>query len=206
MIESEPEMAQLLVIESSLRSGGPRAAPSVRPHLIEGGPRYNVLFLCTANSARSIIAEAVTKRWFKHRFRAFSAGSRPAGEIHPLTIQCLKRHGVSSSGLHSKSWNEFLGPGAPAMDFIFTLCERDYKEACPVWPGAPVTVHWGMADPTMAEGVIVERTNAFRGTFYALQNRIRLFAELPLRSLDRLSATQRVAELGEGLRGCGETR
>ncbi len=159
-------------------------------------PRYNVLFLCTANSARSILAEALTNHWFKHRFRAFSAGSRPAGEIHPLTIQCLKRHGVSSFGLRSKSWNEFFGPGAPVMDFIFTLCDRDTKEICPIWPGTPVTVHWGMADPTAVRRGLTERTNAFRTTFCALQSRLRLFAELPLRSLDRLAVTQRLAEMG----------
>jgi arsenate reductase (thioredoxin) len=157
---------------------------------------YNVLFLCTANSARSIIAEAILNKDGADRFRAFSAGSRPRGTVHPQAIEMLERLGYETSFARSKSWDEFGAPGAPHMDFVFTVCDQAAAEECPVWPGHPATAHWGIPDPAAAEGNEAERALAFADTYRLLSNRISLLLALPLESLDRLALEQRLREIG----------
>lgn len=157
---------------------------------------FNVLFLCTANSARSILAEAVMNREGAGRFHGFSAGSRPAGAVHPLALDLLRREGIDTGFARSKNWEEFTGPQAPQMDFAFTLCDSAAAEDCPWWPGAPVSAHWGLPDPAAAQGSEAERALAFAGTFRALTRRIRAFAALPLDSLDRMSLQSRLREIG----------
>jgi protein-tyrosine-phosphatase len=160
------------------------------------GPVYNVLFLCTGNSARSILAEVLLEHWGKGRFSGFSAGSFPKGAVHPLALAELERHHFATSGLRSKSWDEFVGPGAPVMDFVFTVCDQAAAEACPVWPGNPVTAHWGVADPAAAGGSEAEQRKAFRTSYLALENRIKVFVALPIDKLDRLAIKRQVDEIG----------
>ena len=157
---------------------------------------YNVLFLCTGNSARSILAESLMNHWGAGRFRGFSAGSHPKGAVHPMALELLRSLELPVEGMRSKSWSEFASPGAPAMDFVFTVCDQAAGEVCPLWPGQPVTAHWGVPDPAAAEGSEVERRQAFRDAFRVLEQRIKLFASLPLPKLDRLNAKRRVDEIG----------
>lgn len=157
---------------------------------------YNVLFLCTGNSARSILAERLLDHHGAGRFRGFSAGSFPKGAVRPEALRVLAEAGLRTEGLRSKSWDEFAAPGAPVMDFVFTVCDQAAGEVCPVWPGRPVTAHWGIPDPAAAEGTEAERMLAFREAFRALEARIKLFLSLPIASLDRLALSRKVAEIG----------
>ncbi|MBN2887507.1 MAG: arsenate reductase ArsC [Chromatiaceae bacterium] len=156
----------------------------------------NVLFLCTGNSARSILAESILQRWGAGRFHAYSAGSHPKGEVHPLAIEVLRRNNYLTDGLRSKNWSEFAQPGAPVMDFVFTVCDQAAKETCPVWPGQPMTAHWGMPDPAAVEGDEVARIMAFRTAFRELENRIKIFTALPLDSIDRLKLQRDLDRIG----------
>jgi len=158
---------------------------------------YNVLFLCTGNSARSILAEALLNRTGGERFRAFSAGSCPKGTVNPHALSLLRGLGFPTEGLRSKSWEEFSGPGAPELDFVFTVCDNAASEACPVWPGRPVTAHWGIPDPAAVTGDIHAIDAAFRDACRALQHHIELFTSLPLKDLDRLSLRTRLDEIGK---------
>jgi arsenate reductase len=157
---------------------------------------YNVLFLCTANSARSIMAEAILNKIGAGRFCAFSAGSQPKGRINPHALQLLQSHGHDVSGFRSKSWSEFAEPGAPLLDFVFTVCDNAAGEACPVWSGQPMTAHWGVPDPALATGSPAEIALAFKDTYRMLNQRIGIFAALPLRSLDRLSLQSKLRQIG----------
>ena len=157
---------------------------------------YNVLFLCTGNSARSILAERLMERHGAGRFRAFSAGSFPKGAVHPLALRLLAEQGLPTEGLRSKSWEEFTGPDAPKMDFVFTVCDQAASEPCPVWPGHPVTAHWGVPDPAAAEGGEAQRMLAFREAFAALGRRIAIFASLCLDALDGLAIRREVEAIG----------
>ena len=159
-------------------------------------PPFNVLFLCTGNSARSILAESLLNHWGLDRFRGFSAGSYPKGAIHPSPSSCCTRSNCQPKDLRSKSWNEFVKPGAPVMDFVFTVCDQAAGEVCPVWPGQPITAHWGMPDPAAVDGSDVEQWHAFRDTFRALENRIKIFVALPVASLDRMSLARQVEAIG----------
>lgn len=161
------------------------------------GRPYHVLFLCTGNSARSILAEALLDQLGGGRFKGFSAGSFPKGQVHPLTVALLREQGLFSDGLRSKSWDEFARPGAPAMDFVFTVCDQAAGELCPIWPGRPVTAHWGVPDPAAVDGNEAERMLAFRDTCRMLSQRLRIFVALPIASLDRLTLTRRVADIGQ---------
>jgi arsenate reductase len=156
----------------------------------------NVLFVCTGNSARSILGEALTNHLGQGRLRGFSAGSQPKGEVHPLTLEALARAGIPAEGLRSKSWDEFDGPDAPRMDFVFTVCDAAAGEACPFWPGHPVTAHWGIEDPAAAEGPEFLRRAAFDAALERMRRRVEAFAALPLASLDRLSLRARLREIG----------
>ncbi|MEO7635683.1 MAG: arsenate reductase ArsC [Sphingomicrobium sp.] len=155
---------------------------------------YNVLFLCTGNSARSILAEAILKREGGDRFRAFSAGSYPKSEVHPAALALLDEFGFSTDGCRSKSWDEFAAVGAPLLDFVFTVCDNAAGETCPAWPGQPMTAHWGIEDPATVEGDAQKR--AFVNAFYSLQRRIALFLALPLDSIDELSLKNRLRDIG----------
>lgn len=159
-------------------------------------PPYEVLFLCTGNSARSILAERLLEHHGAGRFRGHSAGSTPRGSVHPLALALLEEAGLSDAGLRSKPWSEYAAPGAPALDFVFTVCDQAAGEACPAWPGQPVTAHWGLPDPAAELGNDAQRMIAFRGAFQALERRIRLFTSLPIAGLDRMSLTRRVEEIG----------
>ena len=161
-----------------------------------GGRCYNVLFLCTGNSARSILAEVLLEHWGKGRFTGYSAGSFPKGTVHPLALEELERHHLPTSGLRSKSWNEFARAGAPVMDFVFTVCDQAAGEACPVWPANPVTAHWGVPDPAAVDGSEVEQRKAFRTAYLALESRIKIFVALPIEKLDRLAIKRNVDEIG----------
>jgi arsenate reductase len=161
----------------------------------------NVLFLCTGNSARSILAEALLNHWGGGRFRGFSAGSFPTGRVHPLALELLARMKIPAGDARSKSWDEFSGPGAIEFDFIFTVCDRAAAETCPAWPGQPVTAHWGVPDPAAVEGDEPTRMLAFREAFRALEHRIRIFVNLPLASLDRLRLRQRLEDIGQSWPG-----
>ncbi len=160
---------------------------------------FNVLFLCTGNSARSIIAECVLERLGRPRFRAFSAGSFPKGEVHPFALELLARQQYPTDHLRSKSWNEFARGGAPRLHFVFTVCDNAANEQCPVWPGQPMTAHWGLPDPAAATGNEAERRLAFAETLRMLNHRIGAFVNLPIQSLDRLSLQKRLDELGRKL-------
>jgi protein-tyrosine-phosphatase len=157
---------------------------------------YNVLFLCTGNSARSIIAEAILNKLGAGKFRAFSAGSQPKGQVNPHTIALLQRLGYDTATLRSKSWSEFARPGAPALDFVFTVCDNAAGEACPVWPGQPMTAHWGVPDPAAAQGTPAEIAVSFKDAYRMLRRRIEIFVALPIRSLDRLSLQTKLKEIG----------
>jgi arsenate reductase len=157
---------------------------------------YNVLFLCTGNSARSILAEAILNRRGKGRFQGFSAGSHPKGAVHPLALALLERKGLPTEGLRSKAWDDFAKPGAPKFDFVFTVCDNAAAEVCPIWPGHPMTAHWGQPDPAAVEGTDLDKTNAFREAFRMLERRIDMFTSLPIASLDQLSLGHRVREIG----------
>jgi arsenate reductase (thioredoxin) len=159
-------------------------------------PPFNVLFLCTGNSARSIIAEAILNKRGAGQFRAFSAGSQPKGRLHPETIRLLQGLGYDVSGLRSKSWSEFAEPGAPLLDFVFTVCDNAAGETCPVWPGRPMTAHWGVPDPAAAKGSPAEIAIAFKDAYRMLNQRIGIFTSLPLRSLDRLSLQRKLRDIG----------
>lgn len=156
----------------------------------------NVLFLCTHNSARSVIAEAILNRLGAGRFKAYSAGSQPSGRVHPYARELLEKLNYDTSSLRSKSWEEFTGPGAPDLDFVFTVCDNAANEVCPVWPGQPISAHWGLLDPGMAEGNESERRFAFADTHRMLYQRISIFTNLPLASLDKLSLQKRLDEIG----------
>ena len=158
---------------------------------------YNVLFLCTGNSARSILAEAILNRTGKGKFVAYSAGSMPKGDVHPQSLALLERLGFSTAGLRSKNWSEFSRPGAPPLDFVFTVCDNAANEVCPVWPGQPMTAHWGVPDPAAVTGNPAEVAQAFRDAFMILQRRIELFANLPVKSLDRMSLKKHLDDIGK---------
>jgi arsenate reductase len=157
---------------------------------------YNVLFLCTGNSARSILAEVLIEHWGKGRFTGYSAGSFPKGAVHPLALDLLEKLHLPTRELYSKSWNEFARPGAPVMDFVFTVCDQAAGEVCPVWPGNPVTAHWGVPDPAAAEGSEAEQREAFRAAYLTLENRIKLFVALPIEKLDRMAIKRNVDDIG----------
>jgi arsenate reductase len=157
---------------------------------------YNVLFLCTGNSARSILAESLLNHWGDGKFRAFSAGSFPKGQVHPMALDLLKRMNLPAEGLRSKSWDEFAAPGAPPIDFIFTVCDNAAGEACPVWPGKPMTAHWGIEDPAAVEGTDAEKAFAFRKALKELETRIKLFTSLPISSLDGMTLQAKLRAIG----------
>jgi arsenate reductase (thioredoxin) len=157
---------------------------------------YNVLFLCTGNSARSILAEAILNDHGKGRFRAFSAGSHPKGEVHPLALALLDRSGIATEDLRCKPWDEFAVAGAPKLDFVFTVCDNAAGEVCPIWPGQPVTAHWGLPDPAAVEGTDVEKAEAFRETYRLLSRRIDLLLALPIATLDKMVLTGRLRDIG----------
>jgi protein-tyrosine-phosphatase len=158
---------------------------------------YTVLFLCTGNSARSIIAEALINWWGGGRFKGFSAGSHPRGAVHPIALELLKKMNLPTEGLRSKSWDEFAVPGALPLDFVFTVCDSAAGEVCPYWPGQPMTAHWGVPDPAAVEGSDTDKWVAFRDTFRMLDNRIRIFTSQPLASFDRAKLKQRVDAIGK---------
>jgi arsenate reductase (thioredoxin) len=158
---------------------------------------YNVLFLCTGNSARSIVAESLLAHWGKGRFRAFSAGSFPKGQVHPLALDLLKRMNLPSEGFRSKSWDEFATPGTPPLDFIFTVCDNAAGEVCPVWPGKPMTAHWGIPDPAAVDGSDVDKALAFRNALKQLETRIKLFTQLPIASLDQMTLREKLRAIGQ---------
>jgi protein-tyrosine-phosphatase len=157
---------------------------------------YNVLFLCTGNSARSIMAEAILNKAGAGKFRACSAGSHPKGEVHPETLRLLRGLGYATSGFRSKSWDEFTAPDAPEFDFVFTVCDNAAAEACPLWPGQPMTAHWGVPDPALAMGSPAEVALAFKDAYRMLHQRIDVFTALPLRSLDHLTLQNKLREIG----------
>jgi arsenate reductase (thioredoxin) len=157
---------------------------------------YNVLFLCTGNSARSILAEAILNKGGAGKFRAYSAGSHPNGQVNPYTVQLLARLGYDTAGYRSKSWEEFAQPDAPELDFIFTVCDDAAGETCPVWPGKPMTAHWGMPDPAAATGTPGEIALAFSDAYRMLHRRIEVFAALPLTALDSLTVQAKLREIG----------
>jgi protein-tyrosine-phosphatase len=166
---------------------------------------FNVLFLCTGNSARSITAEAILNRLGAGKFRAYSAGSQPKGQVHPETIRLLQGLGYDTSGFRSKSWNEFAKPGAPLLDFAFTVCDNAAGETCPVWPGQPMTAHWGIPDPAAAKGNPAEVAMAFKDAYRMLYQRIGIFTALPLHSLNQLSLQVKLREIGQ-LPGATQSR
>ena len=158
--------------------------------------RFNVLFLCTGNSARSIMAEALLNFWGRGRFQAFSAGSHPKGEVHPLALEVLRRGRIPCEDAKCKSWDEFATPDAPPLDFVFTVCDNAAQEVCPVWPGQPMTAHWGIHDPAAVEGSDEERTRAFNKAFRELDARLKIFTSLRLDMLDRMALQRQLDEIG----------
>ena len=164
---------------------------------MNGQRTYNVLFLCTGNSARSILAESLLNALGKGKFRAFSAGSFPKGQVHPLALELLRRTNLPAEGFRSKSWDEFASPGAPPIDFIFTVCDNAAGEVCPVWPGKPMTAHWGIADPAAADGTDAEKAFAFLKALKELETRIKLFTSLPIDSLDRMTLQAKLRDIGK---------
>jgi arsenate reductase len=157
---------------------------------------FNVLFLCTGNSARSIMSEAILNKLGAGKFRGYSAGSQPRGQVHPETLRLLKGLDYDIAGYRSKSWNEFAEPGTPALDFVFTVCDNAAGESCPLWPGQPMTAHWGVPDPAEAKGTAAEVALAFKDAYRMLHQRIAAFAALPIRSLDQLSLQSRLEKIG----------
>jgi protein-tyrosine-phosphatase len=160
-------------------------------------PAYNVLFLCTGNSARSIMAEAVLRRLGQGRFRAFSAGSHPTGSVNPLALEALARMKLPTDGFRSKSWDEFAAPGAPPLHFVITVCGKAAGELCPVWPGRPITAHWGIEDPAAVQGTDEARRTAFKNALVVLTRRIELLLTLPIEKLDRLALAERLVRIGK---------
>jgi protein-tyrosine-phosphatase len=158
---------------------------------------FNVLFLCTGNSARSIIAESILRQIGAGRFVSYSAGSHPAGKVNPFALEYLQAHRMPTEGLRSKNWEEFAQPGAPSLDFVFTVCDNAAGEACPVWPGQPMTAHWGVPDPAAVAGTDEQKRKAFADISLVLLNRIRLFASLPIEKLDRLSLARKLSDIGK---------
>jgi arsenate reductase (thioredoxin) len=158
--------------------------------------KYNVLFLCTGNTARSVLAEGILRKDGAGRFNAFSAGSHPKGTVNPFALKTLAEYGYPAEGFRSKSWDEYAQPGSREMDFVFTVCDSAAGEACPLWPGQPMTAHWGIEDPAAAEGSDIEKQRAFNAAFRFLRNRISAFTSLPLRSLDKLVLSARLKEIG----------
>lgn len=158
--------------------------------------RYNVLFLCTGNSARSILAEAILGRLGRGRFISCSAGSQPKGQVHPYTLDLLRSLNYDTAFARSKDWSEFEGPGAPDLDFVFTVCDNAANETCPVWPGQPMSAHWGVPDPAAAEGTEAEKRLAFAEAYRMLEARISVFTSLPLSSIDRLTLQKRLSQIG----------
>lgn len=157
---------------------------------------YNVLFLCTGNTARSVLAEGILRKDGAEHFRAYSAGSQPKGVVNPFALKTLAAHGYPSEGYRSKSWDEYAGPSAPQMDFVFTVCDSAAGEACPIWPGKPVTAHWGIEDPAAVEGSDLAKEAAFEKAFQFMRNRISAFIALPLEKLDEMSLQKKLAEIG----------
>jgi arsenate reductase len=162
-----------------------------------GDRSYEVLFLCTGNSARSILAEALLNHWGRGRFRAHSAGSQPTGQVNPGALAILEQMRIPAGDPRSKSWDEFASPQAPRLDFVLTVCDNAAAESCPVWPGQPLSAHWGVADPAAVEGDAADRHLAFRRAFHELEHRIRIFASLPLDSLDRVKLQLQLDEIGQ---------
>jgi arsenate reductase (thioredoxin) len=167
-----------------------------RSELLHKVTIYNVLFLCTGNSARSILAESLLNHWGGGRFRAFSAGSFPAGRVHPMALELLKQMNLPAENLRSKSWDEFAAAGAPSFDFIFTVCDNAAGEVCPIWPGKPMTAHWGIADPAAVEGSDAQKAAAFRTALRELETRIKLLTGLSIDSLDRMTLQARLRQIG----------
>jgi arsenate reductase (thioredoxin) len=161
----------------------------------------NVLFLCTGNSARSILAESLINHWGRGRFRGLSAGSHPKGKVHPVALKLLSSLKFPVEGLRSKSWDEFAAPGSAPLDFVFTVCDNAAGEVCPYWPGQPMSAHWGVPDPAAIEGSELEQLNAFRETFRTLENRIKIFTSLPIASLERIKLKERLDEIGKAMPG-----
>jgi arsenate reductase len=157
---------------------------------------YNVLFLCTGNSARSILAEAIINQAGKGKFRGFSAGSHPKGQVHPIALDVLQHLGFPTEGLRSKSWDEFAAPNPLRLDFVFTVCDNAAGEVCPYWPGQPMTAHWGIPDPAAVEGSDTDKSMAFREAFRSMETRIKLFLSLPLASIDRMRLKERLDAIG----------
>ena len=158
---------------------------------------YNVLFLCTGNSARSILAEVLINRWGQGKFKGYSAGSHPKTAVHPLALELLYSRGLPTDGLRSKSWNEFAQPGAPNLDFVFTVCDNAAGEVCPYWPGQPMTAHWGVEDPAAVDGTDAEKRHAFLQAYTILEARVKIFSSLPVRTLDRIGLQERVNNIGK---------
>ncbi len=159
-------------------------------------PTYNILFLCTGNSARSIMAESLVKHWGQGRFNAYSAGSCPSGQVNPLALELLERLKMPTDGLRSKSWDEFGAEDAPQMDFIMTVCDNAANETCPIWPGHPITAHWGAPDPAAVEGERIEKMQAFREVFRILENRVKIFTSLSIHGLEKLKLKEKMDEIG----------
>ena len=159
-------------------------------------PVYNVLFLCTGNTARSVLAEGILRKAGQGKFRAFSAGSQPKGVVNPFALKVLEAYGYPVIGFRSKSWDEFSGPEAPVMDFVFTVCDSAAGETCPFWPGQPMTAHWGIPDPAAVEGTDIEKEAAFVTAFKQMRNRIEVFTALPLKSIDAMTLSARLKDIG----------
>ena len=159
-------------------------------------PMYNVLFLCTGNTARSVLAEGILRKLGEGRFRAYSAGSQPKGMVNPFAVKVLGNYDYPTDGYRSKSWDEFSGPEAPVMDFVFTVCDSAAGETCPFWPGQPMTAHWGIPDPAAVEGTDIEKEAAFVTAFKQMRNRIEVFTALPLKSIDAMTLDARLKDIG----------
>lgn len=158
---------------------------------------YNVLFICTGNSARSILAEGLMNHYGAGRFKAYSAGSHPAGQVNPFALQALQKIGIEADGFRSKNWDEFSRDGSPELDFVFTVCDKAAGEVCPIWPGQPVTAHWGVADPAAVEGTDEQKQQAIRDAAVTLKRRIELFLSLPLAKLDAVALNKAVSDIGK---------
>jgi len=180
-----------------LRAGAEGATSDELLRQMNTARLYNVLFLCTGNSARSILAESLLNHWGAGKFRAFSAGSFPKGQVHPMAVELLQRMNLPAENLRSKSWDEFAAPGAPPLDLIFTVCDNAAGEVCPIWPGKPLSAHWGIADPAAAEGSETEKAFAFGKALKELETRIKLLTSLPIDSLDRMTLHARLREIGQ---------
>ena len=165
---------------------------------------YNVLFLCTGNSARSILGEALVEHWGKGRFRGYSAGSHPKGAVHPMTLEVLRQHHLPTDNARSKSWDEFARPGAPTLHFVFTVCDQAAKEVCPLWPGQPMTAHWGIEDPAAVDGTDEVQRRAFRKAFRELDARIKIFTSLHVDKLDRMALKRQLDAIGRTVTDSGD--